>query len=73
MGGCKRTRQARQWWNTPLTQHLGGRGRQISEYKASLVYRVSFRTERLPREILSQKTNKQKRTNKKRHRTQQKL
>jgi hypothetical protein len=23
---------------------LGGRGRQISEFKASLVYRVSFRT-----------------------------
>jgi hypothetical protein len=25
---------------------LGGRGRQISEFKASLVYRVSFRTAR---------------------------
>jgi hypothetical protein len=27
-------------------QHSGGRGRQISEFKASLVYRVSFRTAR---------------------------
>jgi hypothetical protein len=27
-------------------QHLGGRGRQISEFEASLVYRVSFRTAR---------------------------
>jgi hypothetical protein len=26
------------------SQHLGGRGRQISEFKASLVYRVSSRT-----------------------------
>jgi hypothetical protein len=25
---------------------LGGRGRQISEFEASLVYRVSFRTAR---------------------------
>jgi hypothetical protein len=25
---------------------LGGRGRQISEFKASLVYRVSYRTAR---------------------------
>jgi hypothetical protein len=29
-----------------LSQHLGGRGRRISEFKASLVYRVSFRTAR---------------------------
>jgi hypothetical protein len=28
------------------SQHLGGRGRQISEFKASLVYRVSSRTAR---------------------------
>jgi IMP cyclohydrolase len=42
---------------------LGGRGRWISEFEASLlVYRVSSRTAR-NRETLSQKTNKQ--TNKK--------
>jgi hypothetical protein len=29
-----------------LSQHLGGRGRRISEFKASLVYRVSSRTAR---------------------------
>jgi hypothetical protein len=28
------------------SQHLGGRGRHISEFEASLVYRVSFRTAR---------------------------
>jgi hypothetical protein len=38
---------AGQWWRTPLlSQHLGGRSRQISEFEASLVYRVSFRTAR---------------------------
>jgi hypothetical protein len=29
-----------------LARHLGGRGRQISEFKARLVYRVSSRTAR---------------------------
>jgi hypothetical protein len=28
------------------SQHLGGRGRRISEFKASLVYKVSSRTAR---------------------------
>jgi hypothetical protein len=28
------------------SQHLGGRGRRISEFEASLVYRVSSRTAR---------------------------
>jgi hypothetical protein len=28
----------------PFIQHLGGRGRRISEFKAHLVYRVSSRT-----------------------------
>jgi len=49
---------------THLSQHLGGRGRWISEFKASLVYRVSSRTASLHREILSQpnqtKPNKNK-------------
>jgi hypothetical protein len=30
----------------PLSQHLGGRGRQISEFEVSLVYKVSSRTAR---------------------------
>jgi hypothetical protein len=44
---------------------LGGRGRWISEFKASLVYRVSFRTARATqRKPVSRKkqTNKQKKT-----------
>jgi hypothetical protein len=39
---------------------LGGRGRQISEFEASLVYKVSSRTSGLHRETLSQKKQKQK-------------
>jgi hypothetical protein len=31
------------WWHT---QHSGGRGRRISEFEASLVYKVSSRTAR---------------------------
>jgi hypothetical protein len=30
--------------HTQASQHLGGRGRRISEFKASLVYRVSSRS-----------------------------
>jgi hypothetical protein len=52
------------------TQHLGGRGRRISEFEASLVYKVSSRTARLHRETLSQKNKKQ--TNKKKTKTKQK-
>jgi hypothetical protein len=38
---------------------LGGRGRQISEFKASLVYRVSSRTARaIQRNPVSKKQNK---------------
>jgi hypothetical protein len=38
---------------------LGGRGRQISEFKASLVYRVSFRTARaIQRNPVSKNKNK---------------
>ena len=39
---------------------LGGRGRWISEFEASLVYRVSSRTARaIQRNPVSKKTNKQ--------------
>jgi hypothetical protein len=36
----------RAWWCRPLIPALGGRGRRISEFKTSLVYRVSSRTAR---------------------------
>jgi hypothetical protein len=50
------------------SQHLGGRGRRISQFEASLVYRVSFRTARAThREPVS----KNKQTNKQRKRKQQ--
>ena len=36
-------------------QHLGGRGKQISEFEASLVYRVSSRTARATqRKVMNQ-------------------
>jgi hypothetical protein len=38
---------------------LGGRGRQISEFKASLVYKVSSRTARAVQRDPVSKTNKQ--------------
>jgi hypothetical protein len=46
---------------------LGGRGRQISEFKASLVYRVSSRTARATqRNPVLEKQNKTKKTKRKR-------
>jgi hypothetical protein len=33
-------------WNNVLSQHSGGKDRQVSEFKASLVYKVSSRTAR---------------------------
>jgi hypothetical protein len=52
------------WWRTPLIPALGGRGRRISEFEASLVYKVSSRTARaIQRNPVSEtkqnKTNKQ--------------
>jgi hypothetical protein len=44
---------------------LGGRGRQISEFEASLVYRVSSRTARaIQRNPVSKKPKTNKQTNK---------
>jgi hypothetical protein len=44
---------------------LGGRGRRISEFEASLVYRGSSRTARaIQRNPVSKKQNKTKQTNK---------
>jgi hypothetical protein len=54
---------AGQWWHMPLAQHLGGRGKWISEFEASLVYRVSSRRARAVQRNPVSKTNKQ--TNKK--------
>jgi hypothetical protein len=44
---------------------LGGRGRRISEFEASLVYKVSFRTAKaIQRNSASEKKNKNKNKNK---------
>jgi hypothetical protein len=59
------------------SQHLGGRGRWISEFKVSLVYKVSSRTARAIQRTPSRKTkkkkkkkkNKQKKTPKKKKKT----
>jgi hypothetical protein len=42
------------------SQHLGGRGRWISEFEASLVYRVSSRTTRVTQKNLVSKKPKPK-------------
>jgi hypothetical protein len=43
---------------------LGGRGRRISEFEASLVYRMSFRTARaIQRNPVSEKKKKKKKEN----------
>jgi hypothetical protein len=46
---------------------LGGRGRQISEFKASLIYKVSFRTARAIQSIPVLKNKQNKKTNKQRN------
>jgi hypothetical protein len=52
---------------------LGGRGRQISEFEASLVYRVSSRTARAiqknPVSKKKKKKTKQNKTNKNKNKT----
>jgi hypothetical protein len=45
-------------------QHLGGRGRQISEFETSLVYKVSSRTTRATQRNLVSKKKKNKKTKK---------
>jgi hypothetical protein len=47
----------RQWWCTPLIPALG---KQISEFKASLVYRVSSRTARATKSNPVSKNQKKK-------------
>jgi hypothetical protein len=56
------------------SQHLGGRGRQISEFKASLVYRVSSRAARTTqRNPVLKKTNKTNKQTKKKGKEKSKL
>ena len=50
----------------PALGRLGGRGKQISEFESSLVYRVSSRTARAEQRTLSRKTKKKKKKKKKR-------
>jgi hypothetical protein len=47
-----------------VVAYLGGRGRQISEFKASLVYRVSSRTARATQSNPVSKNKKQKQNKK---------
>jgi hypothetical protein len=59
----KRLKQDRHGGACLESQHLGGRGRRISEFEASLVYRVSSRTARaIQRNPVSK--NKKTKTNK---------
>jgi hypothetical protein len=52
---------------------LGGRGRQISEFKASLVYKVSSRTAKaIQRNPVSKKKQKQKQKQKKKKKKKRK-
>jgi hypothetical protein len=52
---------------------LGGRGRQISEFEASLVYRVSYRTARATQGNSCLKTkNKQKKKTKRKNKNKNK-
>ena len=52
------------WWPTPLIQPLGDRGRQSSEFEASLVYKASSRTPRTVSQInlVSRKTQNKTKT-----------
>ena len=47
-------------FNPNIQEAEGDRGRQISEFEASLVYKVSSRTARATQETLSQKNQKEK-------------
>jgi hypothetical protein len=52
---------------------LGGRGRRISEFEASLVYKVSSRTARAIQRNPVSKNKKNKQTNKKKQKKQKEL
>jgi hypothetical protein len=50
---------------------LGDRGRQISEFKASLVYRVSSRTARATEKLCLEKQKQKTKTNQKKKKAEQ--
>jgi hypothetical protein len=61
--GEERDTSSREWWRMPL---IPGRGRQIPEFEASLVYKVSSRTAKATqRNPVSKNKTKQNKTKKK--------
>jgi hypothetical protein len=58
----ERAQGSRAWWRT-CSQHSGGRGRQISEFEVSLVYKVSSRTARVTQGNPVSKKQKRKEKN----------
>jgi hypothetical protein len=63
MKNSKNNNQGQVWWHTPLIP--GGRGRWISEFEVSLVYKASSRTARATQRNPVSKTKKTKnKTNK---------
>ena len=61
--------EKRQCWHTSLIPALGGRGRWISEFEASLVYKVNSRTARAIQRnsvLKNQKKKEKEKTNKQR-------
>jgi hypothetical protein len=53
---------SRAWWPRLWSQHSGGWGRRISEFQASLIYKVSSRTARAIQRnpvLKNKQTNKQ--------------
>jgi hypothetical protein len=62
---AKNAHFAGQWWHTPLIppSTTGGRGRRISEFEASLVYKVSSRTARAIKRNPVLKSQKKKKKN----------
>jgi hypothetical protein len=59
--------------HTFKSQHLEGRGRRISEFEASLVYRVSSRTARATQRNPVSKNQKKKKKRKKEKRNKNKI
>jgi hypothetical protein len=55
-------RKGQVWWHTPLIPALRRQGQTISEFEASLVYKVSSRTARAIQRnpVLKSKNKKQK-------------
>jgi hypothetical protein len=57
--------RSRAWWHMPLIPALGSRGRWISEFNTSLVYRVSSRIARgIQRNPVSKNQKKKKKKEK---------